>query len=58
MSSKCRRTIYYCSCAWNECTLRSYKEPRKCTCEQNNPACVWIPRKTSPGQKALDRGLF
>jgi len=54
---KTRRTIYVCECAWNKCTLRSWKQPRKCVCEQNNPAVNWIPR-ISPGQQALDRGVF
>lgn len=49
-----RRGIYYCECAWNKCTLRSYKEPRKCTCEQNNPACEWIARESS-GQQNIER---
>ena len=57
MMGKTRRTIYICECAWNKCTLRSWKQPRKCVCEQNNPAVNWIPR-ISPGQQALDRGVF
>ena len=52
-----RRSIYKCECAWNKCTLRSYKEPRKCVCEQNNPAVQWILHK-SPGQRPIDRGEF
>lgn len=52
-----RRSIWICECAWNKCTLRSWKEPRKCVCEQNNPAVNWV-KHTSPGQQAIDRGGY
>ena len=55
--ARTRRSIYVCECAWNKCTLRSWKEPRKCVCEQNNPAVQWILHK-SPGQRPIDRGEF
>lgn len=52
--ARSRRAIYYCQCAWNECTLRSWKEPRKCVCEQNNPAVNWIIRSAPVGQQKLE----
>ena len=48
------RPIWKCSCAWNNCTLRSWKEPRKCVCEQNNPAVDWVCTSKGQGQQKLE----
>lgn len=48
-----RRAIFDCECAWNHCTVRSYKEPRYCLCEWNNRATNWICTSRSTGQQTL-----
>lgn len=49
-----RRATYICECAWNKCSVRSYKEPRYCICEYQSRAVNWICTRRSRGQQALE----
>lgn len=49
-----RRPRYYCECAWNKCTVQTWKEPKYCLCEYQSRAVNWIMKKGPTGQLNLD----